>query len=279
MNRFKLLALDIDGTVLNEKGELTARVRSAVARAKQAGMMVTLATGRNYRAALPVAEALEITAPLITHNGGLVISPVTGQVLLHRPLERSVAVQSVRILQRMGFTVYANRYSATEPDLFFEQSPAVPELTCMMGRRPEFTRQVFDLPGTVASIEPLKVLTIDRTEAIEAAAELLKLRVGGEFHVLVTTEHSGYSLLEVAPKGVSKATGLDRLTALNSVLPAEVMAFGDNWNDVEMLQFAGLGVAMGNAVDGLKSVADAVTASNQEDGVAVFLEQQTVHVA
>lgn len=98
MNKFRLLALDIDGTLLNSRGELSLRVRAAITRAKQAGMLVTLATGRSLRAALPVAEDLDLSAPLVLSNGALVLSPATGQTFLHRPLSRPVAVQSAQLL-------------------------------------------------------------------------------------------------------------------------------------------------------------------------------------
>lgn len=276
---YKLLALDIDGTVLNSRGAISPRVAVAIAGAKHAGMLVTLATGRSLRAALPVAQALEISAPLVVNNGALVVASESGRVLLKRALPAPVATQAVQFLQRLGFTTFARRYCQSGPDLFYEQGPAVAEQACLLGRDREAVCQVFDLAGAVASMDLLKVMTLDRTPAIEAAAGYLAGHLGGAYTLLITPEMPGYSLLEVSACGVSKATGLERLTALNGIRPDEVVAFGDNINDLEMLQFAGLGVAMGNAPDVVKQAAKAVTASNDEDGVAQLLDQYILRVA
>jgi Cof subfamily protein (haloacid dehalogenase superfamily) len=279
VNRFKMLALDIDGTILNSRGEIPPRVRSAVARAMNAGMLVTLATGRNLRAALPVADELAITAPLVVGNGTLVVAPATGQILLHRPLTRDAAVTAVQLLWRMGFTVFASTGTLEGPDLFFEQAPSVPEQSCLMGRDPRFAVQVYDLAGAVAGMDTLKVMVLDRTASVAAAANRLAGTLASGFRVLVTPEGNGYSLLEVSAPEISKATGLERLTALNGISPSEVIAIGDNLNDLEMLQWVGMGVAMGNAAAMVKQVARAVTASNDDDGVAQFLEQHVFRVA
>ncbi|HYF95199.1 MAG TPA: Cof-type HAD-IIB family hydrolase [Symbiobacteriaceae bacterium] len=279
MTKFRLLALDIDGTTLNSRGEVSPRVRAAVARAQLAGMLVTLATGRSLRAALPVAGDLQISAPLILSNGALVTAPQTGQTFLHRPLNRTVAVAAARLLQHLGFMVCANRFALSGPDFFHDQAPAAPEQGLMLRREPEYVRQVYDMTGLAASLDLLKVMTVDQTTAVERAAERLRLELSGDFHVLVTREAPGYSLLELAPAGITKATGLERLAALNGILPHQIIAFGDNLNDLEMLRFAGMGVAMGNAPEAVKLAARMVTASNDDDGVAVFLEQYAFRAA
>ncbi|HWI63772.1 MAG TPA: Cof-type HAD-IIB family hydrolase [Symbiobacteriaceae bacterium] len=279
MNKFRLLALDIDGTLQNSRGEVSPRTRTAIARVREAGMLVTLATGRSLRAALPVAETLGLTAPLVLSNGALVLSPATGQSFLHRPLSRSVAVQAARLLQQLDLMVCANRFDPTGPDLFHDRLPHAPEQALVLRREPEYVRQVSDMPALVAALDPLKVMTVDRTPAVEAAADRLRGALTGDFHVLVTPEAPGYSLLEVAPAGISKATGLAWLAEMTGILPAEIIAFGDNFNDLEMLQFAGLGVAMGNAPAGVKLTARMVTATNDDDGIALLLEQQLLLAA
>ena len=226
-----------------------------------------------------MAQALQITAPLVVSNGALVIAPESGRVLLKRVLPAAIATRAVQLLQRLGFTTFARRYCTSGPDLFYEQGPAVAEQACLLGQQRDAVHQVFDLAGAVAAMEPLKVMTLDRTPAIEAAAAHVAGHLQGAYSLLITREMPGYSLLEVSACGVNKATGLERLTALNSIHPHEVVAFGDNFNDLEMLQFAGLGVAMGNAPDPVKQAAKVVTASNDEDGVAQVLEQYILQVA
>jgi Cof subfamily protein (haloacid dehalogenase superfamily) len=279
LNKYRLLSLDIDGTTLNSKGEITPRVRAAIARAQHAGMIVTLATGRSLRAALPVAEQLAISGPLILSNGALVLSPLTGDSFLHLPLDRTVAVRAARTLHELGLMVCANPSELSGPDLFHDRAPAAPEQAQVLRREPEYVRQVPDMAGFLTRNQVLKVMTVDRTAPVQMAAERLRQTLAGDFSVLVADEAPGYKLLEVAPAGVSKATGLQRLADLYGIDPGEIIAFGDNFNDLEMLRFAGMGVAMGNAPDAVKRTARMVTATNDEDGIAVFLEQQIARVA
>lgn len=274
-----MLALDIDGTLLNPCGEITRRVHDAVARAIRSGMLVTLATGRNLRAALPVAEALGIPAPLVVNNGALVIHPASGQVLLHRPLGPATANRAVALLQQLGMAVFLSRLSLTEPDLFYERPPALPEADFRMGRAADQVQLVENLAEIAEAVQPLKVMTLDRTAAVESAAQHLERCLSDQCHLLVTPERPGCALLEVSAPGVNKAAGLERLAGLYGIHPNEIVAFGDNRNDLEMLQFAGLGVAMGNASEEVRAVARAITATNGEDGVAQFLEAHILQAA
>lgn len=272
MNGYRMLALDIDGTLLNSAGELTPRVRKAITSAARTGIMVTLATGRNVRAVLPIAEALEITAPLVTSNGSVVIRPASRQVYFHKPLEACVAGRAVLLMQRLGLTPYVSRMNLDGPEFFFQEAPAVPEIDLRRGRAAESMQQVPDLAAAAAQMRPLKVMTLDRSDVVERASRYLSKQLGAECRLLVTREGEGFSLLEISAPGVNKATGLAQLAAIFQISPAEIIAIGDNHNDIEMLRFAGLGVAMGNATAELKAVARAVTASNDSDGVAAFLE-------
>lgn len=274
-----MLALDIDGTLLNSAGEITPRVREAVAGVMRAGILVTLATGRNLRATLPVAEALDITGPLVLSNGCVVIHPISRQVLFHRHLEANAAGRAVLLLQRLGLTAYASRLSLAGPEFFYQEPPASPEIDLRRGRRPESVQQVADLAATAVRVKALKVMTLDRADVVAEAAQYLVRHLGEQCQVLVTHEREGCALLEVSAPGVNKATGLRQLAALQKISPAEIIAIGDNRNDLEMLRFAGLGVAMGNASDEVREAAQVVTASNDAEGVASFLETHVLRVA
>lgn len=274
-----MLALDIDGTLLNSAGEITPRVREAVAGVMCAGILVTLATGRNLRGTLPIAEALQITAPMVLSNGCVVMHPITRQVLFHKHLEASVAGRAVLLLQRLGLTAYASRLSLSGPEFFYQEPPSSPEIDLRRGRRPDSMQQVADLAAAAVQFKALKVMTLDRADVVAEAAQYLRKHLGGECQVLVTDEAGGSALLEVSAQGVNKATGLAQLAALHKIRPAEIIAIGDNRNDLEMLQFAGLGVAMGNASDEVKEAAQVVTASNDADGVACFLETHVLRAA
>lgn len=279
MNRFKMLVLDIDGTILNSAGALSARTWSAVVRARHAGLLVTLATGRNWAQSQPVAAELGITGPIVVSNGALVATPGTGEVLLHRPLESQVAVHAVRSLQRLGFCVFASRGELGGASLLFEQPPLNPAAARLLQQDPASCMQVYDLAGASAAGNALKVFTVDSAEAITSAAPRLRRHLPRAADLLVMPEGNGYALLEITTPGVTKATGVQSLATRYGLTMNDVIAIGDNLNDLELLRAAGLAVAMGNASAEVQKIADIVTDTHDRDGVAAFLEEYVFKVA
>ena len=262
---YKLIASDMDGTLLTDGKEITDRTLSAVRAAESAGMMFTISTGRSYSGIKEYVKKLCPSVPLITFNGAMIVSP-DGELLCDRPMDPSYAMQIYREAENEDTTLkvwsrgilYANRIN--ESTVYYRS-------TC-----PEAE---FHILGDELSMKRIaeqgisKMLIIDTKERINCFLSGMCIKLGDG----VTYFRSTPVFLEFVDRGVSKGSALLRLCEMLGVDPAQTVAFGDEENDRPMLRAAGLGVAMGNAVPEIKAEADAVTSSNEEDGVAEFIER------
>lgn len=254
--RYRLLALDLDGTLLNEQGELTAETETAVKGAQAAGITVTLATGRLLADALPYARRLAITAPLILHHGALLMAP-DGTTLKHQTIAGAAAQELVKLARELDLSCQA--YVAGQ--LVVEEVTAWTRI--YLGYSEAKPVVVPDLAAyVVGSISQFDFL--GHPEELAPAREQVRKRVGRA----VRTTSSHPNLLEVLAAGVSKGRALQRLAEHLGIPIAATVAVGDGLNDLEMLQVAGLGVAMANAPEAVRSQARYITASNNENGVA-----------
>lgn len=269
---YRLVALDIDGTVLDSRGEIRPRVLAAVGRAIQAGVAVTLATGRRWRAARDIASRLGIRVPVILYNGALVLDPVRESVLREQPLPPDAALDAMRHLERHGLPVYVCRHAPSGPDLYWLGEPASPAAAYFREGPRGHARPLEDVAGA-AGLDVLKVFTLDLEARVRPAATETPRWLGVPLRSLLCPDIPGHSLLEYWRWGTDKGSALEFLAYRLGVRRSEIVAVGDNWNDMEMIDFAGLGVAMANAVPELRQRADLVTASNDEDGVAAVLER------
>lgn len=259
----QLVALDLDGTLLNSAHDLSPRTEAAVGTIRDRGVRVILASGRMPGSMVPYARQLHLEEPLIAYNGALVRWDRTGEVLHHIPVPADWA------LQVMDFA----RQESLHLNLYFEDvwySPADSEWAQLYARR---TRQtpVFraDLYEWAAGREPTKIICIGPPSRIQTALQLWRERAGPALYV--TTSEPEY--LEFMNPNVSKGVALQRLCARLGIPLASTMAFGDNLNDRPLLETAGYGVAMGNSAPEVQAVADRVTGTNDEDGVAQVLEE------
>lgn len=263
-NPIRLIAVDLDYTLLNSNFEISPRNRSAIAKAVDGGAIVTLATGRMYASTLPYARTLRLETPLITYNGAYVRVAGSDAVLRHIPVEMEHAVAAIRLAASEGVhcsvyvddVLYASR-NGWESQMYTEQCavqgvyrPDLEELLSELGK------------------PPTKVLFICEEQRTPSIQALLEEAMVGRAHVTRSSPH----YVELVNKEVSKASALEHLCRLLGVLPEETMAIGDGYNDMEMLRYAGVGVAMGNSPDPVKSIADIVVPSSDEDGVAAALE-------
>ncbi len=274
MLRYRLLAIDIDGTLVNSDNELTEPTRTALLRAQQGGVEIVLATGRRYSRVLPLVQPLALNLPLVTASGALVKRASDHRTLfraqfLRGALERCLEIVAAENYEAVlyadtfdeGFDYYHRGSPAPRAELveFFEKNAGCdrvfPEL---MTRPPEGVFAGFVM-GT-------------RDEMLALAATLeVHLPELLYVHVLRSPRYAGY-ICEIAPFGVSKWTGVYRLAEEWGIRPEEICAAGDDVNDIPMIQAAGLGVAMGNALDEVKAAADRIAPSHDQDGLVQVVD-------
>ena len=262
---YRLLAMDLDDTLLDNRLHIREEDRRALLLARRAGVVLTLATGRMYRAALPYARELEIDAPLISYQGAYVKSPRTGEVLLHRPVPLELALEVISRVRARG--IHLNIY--LDDELYVEKHTPESGRYAAMSRVP--VRAVGPLEAFLRRVgrDPTKVLAIAREDEIETLLREMRPLYAGRLHVTRSKLH----FLEFSHPLADKGRALAAVAGYYGLRPEEVIAVGDSYNDLEMLEWAGLGVAMANARPEVRARADFITASNEEGGVARVVEK------
>lgn len=265
----RFIASDIDGTFIDPAHRVTARTRDVVVRAIESGAHFALATGRPYRWIAPVLEQLPVRPLCVTSNGAVVYDSLADRVVRAEELSPAVMAGIVERAEEVlgSIAVAAERAgtSAADPteDMYVVDAPFAARTDY-----PGFG--VADRAEVVA--EPavkLIVRNLDMTSA-QMYARLAPLVDATDAHVTYSMPDG---LLEIAAPGVTKERGVSYLAEHYGVAASEVIAFGDMPNDIEMLRWAGCGVAMGNAHDDVKEAADIVTETNGQAGVARVLER------
>lgn len=257
----KLFVSDLDGTMLPSGDIVSSENIAAVQCAVRAGVTVTLATGRMFEAALPVAEALGVDVPIIAYNGALIKSP-SGRIYEEHAIDPMLARDIITFAQARGWYIQSYsggvlRYAvACEESRFYEDSQKI-------------TGKAVGRDGMLAYVTGnCKLLLVTEGRAVsEARAQMLMDAFGA--HIGVT--RSADRLVEIVVKGVSKASALTALAAKLGITADETMAIGDAYNDLPMLKAAGKSVAMGNAFPEVKEEADYETLSCTENGLAAAI--------
>jgi 5-amino-6-(5-phospho-D-ribitylamino)uracil phosphatase len=273
-NRFRILALDIDGTVLDSGGALRPRTIEAVSRAVAAGITPVLCTGRRYRRAVPVARQLGIDSPLVCNSGALVKETEGHRTLWRADLGRDVLDEVFALFEGLDeLAVSFTDRPPDEGDFLVARSPA---------GRPLFDDYV-DQNRAHAEVDPdwttrpglvhYHLCAIGDRPAMEAFEREILARVPGQVQTFVqrSPRYAG-TMCEVLRHDASKWSALLHLAELWGVEPEEICAVGDDMNDLPMLRGAGLGVAMGHADVRILEAADHVTGSDDEDGVAMLID-------
>ena len=270
----RLIGIDIDGTLLDSRGHLPETNIAAIAAAVEAGVEVVLVTGRSFTFARPIADALPDDLIFIVSNGA-VVKRKDGQTLARRMLPRTVA-------RRVLAGTRAYRDTAA---IMFDRTLEGQIVSETMdwdqpNRRGYFERnrgRIAILPALEEALseDPIQVMFNGSVAPMRELLDLLRrLPEAADYEVALTEyEHRDFSLLDVLARGCSKGAALGDWAAHRGVTRDQVMAVGDNFNDLQMLEFAGLPVVMGNAVAGLKSRGWIVTGSNDEDGLAMAIRK------
>jgi Cof subfamily protein (haloacid dehalogenase superfamily) len=260
----KLIALDIDGTIMDKNFHISEQVKAAIKKAIAKNIYVVLATGRMYSATVPVAKELGLKTPLILYQGSLIQEFYNSdKVLLHHSLSKEHALSVVKDLR--DYDIQINAY--LNDNLYAEEiSPILNEYSSKRDI-PVFKVDNFD---ALSDFEPTKLLGLDyNTDLVEKIKNELKEKYKGIINITKSTQH----FCEFVNKKCSKATSLLFLAEKWEINPSEIMAIGDQDNDKEMLEIAGFGVAMGNGDKKLQEIADFVTDTVDNNGAAIAIER------
>ena len=254
----KLVALDLDGTVVDTHLQVSQRVIGVIAAARERGVATTIVTGRMLRAAQPFAAMLGITGPIVCYQGAGIYEAATGAVLRHKPLAHAIALQVVAYAKARG--VHVQLYA--DDDFFVEKISRFSEIYAYVsGIEPSV---VPSLEERFADLDSTKVVLVaDPGEAAEIDVEL-KALLGKSAYVT----RSNPEFIEVLAPDVDKGDALNFVATRLGISLEETVGVGDSWNDIPMLRRAGFGVVMGSAPQAAKEAADAVVADVAHDGVA-----------
>jgi len=272
---FRLLALDIDGTLLRSDKTVSPRTLAALDAARAGGAHLVLVTGRRYPAARRVAEMIGGRLDLVLHNGALIFE--NGEILRRRLLSRDVARKAVRLGRERKADAVVHCGPEGEGRLLVEG--VEPSNTLLVYYLDKSHPDVVTVPDLEAALEedPLQVMFGGGIPEMSALLGPLAAGLGGAARIERTLyPHAGVGILDVLEPSVGKGEAVRFLQERWGVSAAETMAVGDNWNDHEMLAEAGLGLVMGNADPELCALGLPVLPTNDEDGVALALERHVL---
>jgi len=268
----RLIAMDIDGTLLDSRHELPAANREAIVEAQARGIEIMLVTGRRFDFAKLISEQLPCELTLVVNNGALIKSKA-GETHLRHLLPRALAREVLAATAdfRSGAAVVFDR--VRERQLVFERIDwKDPVSGGYYQRNREFIAECVPLEKSLDE-DPIQVMFVGSVARMRAAHSALKSmpRVNDFSTALTEYEQRDLSILDVIERGCSKGAALAEWARRRGIRREEVMAIGDNWNDRDMLEFAGLPVLMANSAAELKALGWAVTLSNDEAGVAAAI--------
>lgn len=270
----RLIAVDLDGTLLNSNLEISQLNRQALAAAAERGVEIVITTGRRYHSARPLLDSLPFPLTLVTSNGAM-IRTLAGEVLHRNFLPRKVAVQVLEA--SINYRPYAVAIFdlASRGQVMMQHDASLEgPLRWYLKTARECLLQVSDLPAALPG-DPIQIMFGGPPALLEPLENVLRSSTASDYIHLTWTKYltRNVSLLDVMNRGCSKASGLRWLLSHSGFQPCEVMAIGDNFNDLEMLQMAGYPVVMGNFSPGLNRDGWHVTLSNDEDGVAAAVHE------
>ena len=265
--KYKLLVLDVDGTLLNDEREISKRTLAALLKVQQMGVRIVLASGRPTYGLMPLAKTLELGnygGFVLSYNGCQIIKAQNGEILFERRINPEMLPYLEKKACKNGFAIftYHNDTLITDsPDNEYIKNEALLNNLKII-REDEFS--------TAIDFAPCKCMLVsDKEKALIGLEQHWEKRLAGTLDAFRSEPY----FLEVVPCGVNKANTLGALLEHLEVTREEAIAVGDGVCDVTMLQLAGMGIAMGHSQDSVKVCADYVTASNEEDGVALAVEK------
>lgn len=278
----KLLALDLDGTLLNSSGKISEANVEAIREAEKSGVLVTIATGRRFRDARPIGLQLKLNAPLISHNGALLKYAENLETVAVSIVSQSIVSEILRVGREFGgdallscdphgkgVLLYENVSKGNLPlQKYIEWSKHLHG-----DEAEEAVHRVESLEKAANDVETVHISFSGTCEVMRLLQNVLETELSGTATILATIYPAlDFTLLDILPSDASKGVGLEKLALLNNLAAENIMVIGDNFNDLEMLEYAGTPVLMGNASPELLEREEFYTTlSNDEHGVAAAI--------
>jgi len=261
----KLIALDIDGTLFNSDGNITEVTRNALLAVHEKDITLMLASGRSIHGLRQLA--LKNRLPLdnmvtLAFNGACVAEGNSDEILFETPIRQSAARQLIKDLKDYPITVMVPYHH----ELYVEDFKGY--LVEFEMETERFTGKLINDLSTI-DFDSHKIIMTGQKEDLDRFLNDVAPRYASDVSFVIT----GPNNVDVVPKGIDKGISLKRYCELKGIDRMEVLAFGDNYNDLAMIEYAGLGVAMGNANETVKAIADRITKTNDEDGIAIILNE------
>ena len=258
-----LIVLDLDGTLLTDQKVISEKTKTTLNKAMEAGHQIMIATGRPYRASEVYYKELGLTTPIVNFNGAFVHHPMYKDWgLYHTPIDLNVVHEVVESMHEFDFNnivaevlddVYVHYHDEKLMNIFKFGDPSI--------TTGDLRNYLKDDPTSLLIHAPQEKVPLIHDHLSTVHAEVIDhRRWGAPWHVI-----------EIVKSGLNKAVGIERVAKSIGIAQENIIAFGDEDNDLEMIDYAGIGVAMGNAIDPLKNIANEVTLSNNEDGIAELL--------
>lgn len=260
----RLVASDLDGTLLTPEKILSERTIKAVDGIRKKGILFTFCTGRMYHSAQKYVRQLGLTTPVIAYNGAMILDPVSEQVLFHRPLENDVAVEILQMAQEQNLysqiyiddVLYCRKFTSEAEGYAKNTGTFATETNC-------------ELWKCLGDKKTTKIIVMMPKERAAALLEPMRKRFAGRAEVTISEPE----YMEFLHPEVNKGAALECLANQLSIAREEILAFGDSYNDLPLLHYAGTGVAVENACLALRTEADEICPSNEQDGEAQYLER------
>jgi Cof subfamily protein (haloacid dehalogenase superfamily) len=262
---YKLIAVDMDGTLLNEKKEISDRSLKTIYQLRKKGKRIVLATGRPLNGVMRYLEKLDLFDEndyVVAFNGALVQNTKTKQVIFNKPLSLNDYKELYVVSQQLGVNIHA----LTDKSVLTPKYNPYTEIESQINQIPIIEGDIETIDSSTIIV---KVMFIDDPETLDNIISKLPDWVKDKYTIL----RSAPIFLEFLDKSVDKGAGVSAIANKLGIQRNEVICVGDAGNDLAMIKYAGLGVAMGNAMEELKSEADFITHSNEEDGVAYVIEK------
>lgn len=266
MGKYKMLCLDIDGTLLNSKHKITEETKKTINFATHESVNVVLVSARMPKGILYLQEELGIEEPIICYSGSLIRDKDANTILnKYIPAHTTKLVYDSAEKMNIHISLYKNDEWYIESEDYWSKQES--EIT---GITPKIT----NLKKTIDKWEesndgPNKILCMSEMDKINGLNKDISSRLSEYINIYPSKP----TYLEIMPKSFSKTTAIEYLCLKLNILQSEVMAIGDNYNDIDMIQYAGVGIAMGNAPEKVKKYADDVTLTNDENGVAAAIKK------